>query len=350
MLAPLAGVSDHPFRRICSRLGADLTYIEMLSATALIYNSKRTYDMLVRHESEHQLGVQVTGKTVAEFGQAVSILDRLSMETIDLNMGCPVTKVTKSGSGSALLKEPEKVYQVVKAAREATAKPLSVKIRLGWDAQTVTAFEVADAVEQAGGEWLTVHGRLRNQDYGNPVNLDMIAAMKQRLAIPVIGNGNIFTAEDQAFMVERTGVDGVMVSRGALGNPWIFRDLRLGSEQLVTLEEWAEVVDSHLRWQGETYGERGMGAVCMRKHLLWYCKGFKGARQKREEIVSAETISDARQVIEAYVRDLREMGVTHRDPVQLSIHSGRFAWDPKYEMDRKLDRGVGHDGVDGVFL
>lgn len=344
-LAPLAGVSDHPFRRVCAALGADLTYVEMLSATALLFESPRTFQMMHRHPSESVLGVQVTGRHAEEIGRAVEILGRHSFETIDLNMGCPVAKVAGAGCGSGLLRKPEAIYGIVKAAVEATEKPVSVKIRLGWDRTMATGLEVAEAAQAAGAAWLTVHGRYRCDDYGIPVDLGGISIIKQRLTIPVLGNGNIFTREDALGMAQATGVDGIMVSRGALGNPWIFRELKTG-EATVTLAEWRDVVLRHLTYQEEQYGSTGHGAVCMRKHLLWYVKGWSGAKRLREQLSHVETMAQARGLIENFADELAGSGATHRFPTGQEPGTGRFVWDPKFEMDRKLDRGVGDDRMD----
>ncbi|MCX6110747.1 MAG: tRNA-dihydrouridine synthase [Proteobacteria bacterium] len=342
-LAPLAGVSDHPFRRLCALQGATLTYVEMLSATALLFESPRTYGMMDRHPSEPILGVQLTGKSSDETARAVAILDALSFETIDLNMGCPVAKVVKSGCGSAILRDPKRVYETVKLATEATGKPLSVKIRLGWDRHSYSYLEVADAAAQAGAAWLTIHGRLRCDDYSVPVDLERIAEIKRKLTIPVVGNGNIFSRADAVYMQERTGVDAVMVSRGALGNPWIFRDIA-GGDPNVTIDEWRDAVLAHLKWQAEAYGlTSGFAAVCMRKHLLWYVKGWPGAKKLREQLSHIESLEDAGALIDAFAAGITASGDTLRLPVTHEQQEGRFVWDPKYEMDRKLDRGVGDE-------
>lgn len=342
LLAPLAGVSDHPFRRVCTEQGADLTYVEMLSATALLFESPRTYDMMKRHADEQRLGVQVTGRSADEIGRAVEILGRLSYETVDLNMGCPVQKVVKGGCGSALLRDPELVHAMVKAAVNATDKPLSVKIRLGWDRSSMTAFEVADAVQSAGAAWLTVHGRFRCDDYAVPVDLDRIAEIKRRIRIPVIGNGNLFSRSDVETMFRLTGVDGVMISRGALGNPWIFRDIKTGDVQ-VTRAAWLETVIRHLDYQAEAYGDAGHGAVCMRKHLLWYVKGWQGAKRLREQLGQNQSMSEARAALGQFAAELERQGQEERHEISQESESSRFRWDPKFEMDRKLDRGVGDD-------
>jgi tRNA-dihydrouridine synthase B len=343
ILAPLAGVSDHPFRRVCVKAGADLTYVEMLSATAINFNSERTFQMMRRHPSEQILGVQLTGGDAESTARAIEVLDKRpeAFETIDINMGCPVTKVVKAGCGSAILKDPQRVYDTVKRAVTATSKPLSVKIRVGWDQQTRTFLEVADAAQSAGAAWLTIHGRLRNDDYATPVDLDAIARLKQRLSIPVIGNGNVFGKSDADVMRGRTLVDGVMVSRGALGNPWVFREIKSG-DATVTLDEWETTVLEHLDTQAEQYGEAGYGAVVMRKHLLWYLKGWAGARKMREKLATTESLRTARAELVAFAAELRAEGVTTRMEAPENTDN-RFLWDPKYEMDRRLDRGVGDD-------
>jgi len=378
VLAPLAGVSDHPFRRLCAREGAELTYVEMLSATALLYQSKRTLEMARRHEDEKILGVQITGKSADEVARAIEILDRMPFDTIDINMGCPVNKVVRSGCGSGFLRDVPRIRETVRLARQATAKPLSVKIRIGWDKASINALEVADAIQSEGADWLTVHGRLRSDDYGDPVDLPTIKAVKDFCRIPVFGNGNIFSKADAMHMRECTGVDGVMISRGALGNPWIFREFVRGlpgdpsgsgpatfpesSESPVSIGEWQQTILDHLRWQSEEYGHRGNGAVCMRKHLLWYAKGWPGAKKLREQINAMEDLESVPAAIADFVTGARAAGVTQRqnqtahENDQASSLAARFSasgrfgatatsWDPKWDMDRRLDRGVGDEDL-----
>jgi nifR3 family TIM-barrel protein len=316
----------------------------MISATAMLYESKRTFDMLSRHESESILGVQITGKTADEVGRAVAILDKMPFDTIDINMGCPVNKVVKSGCGSGILRDPARVYETTRKARESTGKPLSVKIRLGWDRNSVTWPEVLDAAEQGGAEWITIHGRLRSDDYGVAVNLDAMAELKRRAKIPVIGNGNIFSQSDALYMRERTSVDGVMVSRGALGNPWVFNAIKSG-ETPVSVDEWESTVTDHLAWQQLEYGDTGSGAVCMRKHLLWYAKGLPAGKTLREAISQTGKISDCLQLVRDFASELRASEVRERAQVWPSDQNNRFQWDPKFDMDRQLDRGVGDDGL-----
>lgn len=346
ILAPLAGVSDYPFRMACQDQGADLTYVEMLSATALCYKSEKTFDMLFRHKDERKVGVQITSKSADEMGRAVELIEDRNFETVDINMGCPVKKVVKVGCGSAIMKDPERVYQTTLAARKNTHKPLSVKIRRGWDSDTVSFKEVALAAQDAGAEWITIHGRLRNNDYSVPVDLECMSELKELLEIPVIGNGNIFSFEDAQRMREITGVDGVMVSRGALGNPWVFREIKTGSKK-VNLDEWYSTVINHLERQIEAYGNKAFSAVCMRKHLLWYLKGWPGVKALKDEITRSSSNLDAKDIIMAYKEKLSRDGYSFRSEVDLSTEQGdRFVWDPKWEMDRKLDRGVGDDHLE----
>lgn len=365
ILAPLAGVSDEPFRRICSKQGAHLTYVEMLSATALLYESQRTFEMMRSHPDE-SLGVQLTGRSADEVGRAVALIDSWPFKTVDINMGCPVRKVVGAGCGSAILKDPERVFQTVKAAVSSTDKPVTAKIRLGWDRTAMNAVEVAQAIESAGAVWLTVHGRTRADDYSVPVDLEGIAAVKRAVAIPVIGNGNLFSRGDAACMVKASGIDGLMISRGALGNPWIFSELagfadatqspaastegglsESKREFALSPAEWLRGVLQHMAWHREHYGRTGASAVILRKHLLWYVKGWPGSRKLREFINQLSDLDQAPAVLEEAVALWQSQGVESRANVTLEGEgSGRFQWDPKWEMDRVLDRGAPQELVE----
>ncbi len=363
-LAPLAGVSDHAFRRVCYEQGAHLAYVEMLSATALLYKSPKTYEMAERHPDEPKLGVQLTAKTHEELEKATAILDQMNFDAIDINMGCPVKKIVKQGCGSAVLKDPELVYKYVAAARRSTSKPLTAKIRMGWDHQSINHVEVAQAIESAGADWMVIHGRCRSDRYDVAVNLESIKECVDSINIPVLGNGNIFSNLDSKTMIRHTGAAGVMVSRGALGNPWVFKSLKQISQKdfQPTIEEWASVVDRHLLYQQEIWGDTRNGAVRMRKHLLWYSKGWNIGKAFREKVSSVDTISDARVMIAKFVLDTQNLaeqkkrfdGIT-QNPKDFSLSLDKDAtqseranmtWDPKWEMDRKLDRGVGEDQLD----
>lgn len=360
MLAPLAGVSDYPFRQICREHGASIVYVEMLSAIALSYHSKNTMAMIHRHYDEDILGAQITAKDAAHMSAGITVLDRYPLDTIDINLGCPVKKVVKTGCGSALLRDPEQVYAVIKAACNHTDKIVSAKIRIGWSANEAYPLEVADACEQAGARWLTVHGRLRSERYDAPVRLHEIRKIKQHISIPVIGNGNLFTPEDITHMRTTTGVDGVMISRGALGHPWIFR--RPGSTtpphpESVSLAEWYTVVMRHLDLTTATYGCNLTPALRFRKHLLWYFKGWPIPADYRERAQQICSLNEARQLmtdLRAHLHHLGSHERRNRGSQQPKWQDSTAAttlpssWDPKYDMDRRLDRGVDEDLADNV--
>jgi tRNA-dihydrouridine synthase B len=339
-LAPLAGVSDSPFRRVSTRGGADLCYVEMLSAVALQYRNTRTLEMLVRHPSETKLGVQVTGKSPEDIKPAIDVLNEYNFTTIDLNMGCPVRKVVGQGCGAALLRDVNNVHAVVDVAVRQANCPVSVKIRLGWDERSRNYLEVAQAAESAGAAWITLHGRTRNDDYSREVDLNAIAELKAAVNIPVIGNGNIFNADDARYMLEKTKADGLMVSRGALGNPWIFRDIKEQGTQ-VSLSEWTEWLLDHLTWQIEHHGDRDAAIIMMRKNLLWYLKGWPQAKAVRERLGLVVKQKEASEIIREFSNSLATLGVSQRHThAQEDRLSTRFSWDPKFDMDRQADQAA----------
>jgi tRNA-dihydrouridine synthase B len=226
----------------------------------------------------------------------------------------------------------------------ATDKPVTVKIRIGWDRESVNASEVADAAARAGAAWVCIHGRTRADDYSVPVDLDAIGAVKRALPqLPIIGNGNLFSKADADYMRQRTRIDGVMVSRGALGDPWIFARMK-GRTEALGVAEWADGVRSHLLWQAEEYGTQPGGFICMRKHLLWYLKGWSGMRPWKEQVNAMESIDQGLRILDGVVADISSQGATLRQDSEVS-QDQRFSWDPKWEMDRSLDRGVGADGL-----
>jgi nifR3 family TIM-barrel protein len=292
--------------------------------------------MMTRHEDESILGVQLTGKSADETARAIEILDQHNFETIDLNMGCPVKKVVKQGCGSAILQDPQRVYDTIKQARDATGKVLTCKIRLGWHEKNMV--EVAEAAEKAGAEWITVHGRTRHDDYSVAVDLEGIREVVHAVSIPVFGNGNIFSKSDAKTMLEHSGVNGVMVSRGALGDPWVFDFIKSRREEL-TVDEWEDGLHWHIGEQDKTYGDSGRGVVCLRKHLIWYAKGWPGSKVLRERLREVAKMSEAHGLIEEFANELRKSS----NLVRTTEASGQFSWDPKWEMDRRLDRGVGDD-------
>jgi tRNA-dihydrouridine synthase B len=336
ILAPLAGVSDYPFRLLSQECGADLTYVEMLSVKALIYKNKKTLSLLQRGKGENNLGVQITGSEVDDFKKAVAILNDYNFETIDINMGCPVRKVVKTGGGSALLQDTQKAYEVMRAVAEESKVTVSAKIRLGWDKNSVNYLEISDALEKAGAEWVTMHGRTRADDYSHPVDLGALAKLKKSLNIPVVGNGNIFCRFDYEKMKEKTGVDHLMVSRGALGNPWVFRQIKNDNSH-VSVEEWFEVVTRHLCLHQDHYQDLNVACVTMRKHLLWYLKGWPNSCAVKNKLLAAAEFVKVYEILEQYKQLLLKDQDLFRSGQLLESRKEAFYWDPKFEMDRKLD-------------
>ncbi len=353
LLAPLAGVSDVPFRRIAQELGAGLTFVEMLSAVGIQHGNKRTLDMCRRHPDEPVLGVQVTGPSAALVEEAVRFMEALPFDMLDINMGCAVRKVIGSGSGSAILSDPERISATVAGARAATDRPLAVKTRLGATRRHLTIEDTARRVVDAGADMFTIHGRARNEKYGQPADLAGIArgvaaarAAAANRPVIIVGNGDIFDADDATRMQAETACDAVMVSRGALGNPWVFRSILEQRNAHPTLEEWADVVLRHLDYQIYHYGDTRIAAITARKHLLWYIKGFPHHKLLGEVLGHCDRIADAREAIQGYLRqwpaDLQRFsGAQQTDP--------RFAanskYDPKFDMNRIHDRAVGNDEV-----
>lgn len=290
LMAPLAGVTDLPFRRICNEMGAGLTYIEMLSATAVTLRLRRTVAMLVRHPCEKILGVQVTGPDPETVATAVHQIDKFNVDTVDINMGCPVRKIIARGCGSAILRDPDRVARTITAVKRETGRPVTAKVRLGYDRNNPNVVEVVRRLAGAGADMICIHGRSRVDRYDVPIDYDAIAAAVVAVraevgtSIPVVGNGNVMDAKSARLMVERTGCDAVMVGRGVLGNPWIFREVLDPAVLPPTLREWREVLDRHLDYHYAYYSENPHSTAMFRKQLLWYVTGFTGMRRLREAL------------------------------------------------------------------
>ncbi len=297
ILAPLAGYTDLPFRRVVKRFGADLTVSEMISSNALVYGSEKTKKMIEKSPNETPYSVQMAGSDTEIVKRAVEILNREDgVDIIDLNSGCPVPKVVKSGNGSGLLKDLKKLESVTRTIKESSTKELtSVKVRIGFDSKFPV--EIAKAVENGGADFITVHGRTRSGGFKSEVDYDAIAEIKSSVSIPVIANGDITDFEKANFVLNHTKADGVMIGRGAIGKPWLFYQLQKGSDE-VSKELKREIILEHFDSMIYFYGERG--TVLFRKHLHTYSKGIDGASEFRNLVNSLENSVEMRSSIERY--------------------------------------------------
>lgn len=295
-LAPMAGVTDRAFRELCVDFGASMVTGEMVSAKGLVYNSEKSRELLILSEKERPAAVQLFGNEPETMAQAARIAMEYSPDIIDINMGCPAPKIAMNGCGSALMKDPQLCGRIVRAVRDAVPVPVTVKIRKGWDKNSVNAVEVAMICEASGANAVTVHGRTREQQYMPSADWDIIKQVKKAVRIPVIGNGDVTSAELAAEMLEQTGCDMVTIGRGALGNPWIFREISmlLGHDRPsmpVSSAERISVLLKHVSRMCEYKGEFSAMREA-RKHAAWYFKGVKGAAALRKRAVELETFED----------------------------------------------------------
>ncbi len=309
-LAPMAGVCDLAFRTVCRRFGAGLTYTEMVSAKALVYQDSKTRSLLRIGPDEHPAAVQIFGSDIDCMGKASKLAQELSgADIIDINMGCPVGKVVKSGDGSALMLDPDKAMRIIETVSKNVSCPVTVKIRKGWDKGKVNAVEFAKMAEEAGAAAVAVHGRTRVQMYSGTADWDIIKAVKQNVSIPVLANGDVFTGTDAVRILKYTGADMVMIGRGAFGNPWLFAEAKaaLAGEEIPPQPPLSERVDTAV-WQFELAKEyKGEKIACLeaRKHFVWYLKGVRYAGYFREKITKIETMDDIYTIGEAIKRELR---------------------------------------------
>ncbi|MGE4284743.1 MAG: tRNA dihydrouridine synthase DusB [Clostridia bacterium] len=287
-LAPMAGITDLPFRLLCKEQGCGLVYTEMVSAKGLYYQDKKTEVLLQIDDREKPVAVQIFGSDPEIMARIANDAAATGATIIDINMGCPTPKITKNGEGCALMKNPQLVGQIIKAVSNVVSLPVTVKIRKGWDEETVNAVEIAVIAEENGAKAVTVHGRTREQFYSGKADWDIIKRVKESVNIPVIGNGDISGPEDAKRMLMHTGCDGVMIGRGAQGNPWIFRRIihYLDTGELLSeptpeekVEKAIENVQLLVKYKGEHIGMREA-----RKHVAWYIKGLKNSAKIREAV------------------------------------------------------------------
>ncbi len=310
-LAPLAGVTDLAFREICKWCGADLTYSEMISAKGLLYGNRKTWDLLTVGRQEKRIAVQLFGsesKIVAQMARKIWDAMGEKVVLIDINMGCPVPKVVNNHEGSALMKNIPLAGEIVYETKKAVPIPVTVKFRKGFDEEHVNGVEFAKAMEQSGADWITVHGRTRQQMYQGKADWDIIAQIKQAVKIPVVGNGDVFDAPSAKRMLDQTGCDGVMVARGALGNPFIFREIKeyLTYGAVRTKHTAAQKMDL-LLLQAKLAIQDKQEPLAMReirKHAAWYTKGIKHGAKYRGQFMQVKTYRQLEELVRQMLQEL----------------------------------------------
>ncbi len=301
-LAPMAGISDLPFRLINRKFGCELAFVEMINVRSMSYGSKRTRQMLSSHPKDKPLGIQILGAEPKYIFAALEILKEYEFDLLDFNAACPVKKVTRRGEGASLLKDPKKLQKLLKLVIANSKVPVTVKIRSGWDRDSVNARTIALAAQDAGVKAVILHGRTKTQGYSGPVDYEVICQVKKALGIPLIASGDAFHAPLIKKIFDETGCDGVAIARGSLGNPWIFKEteeyLKTGKiPERPDRKEIVKIMLEHLDSCIDFYKER-IGVMQFRKFFAWYTKGFRKVRSLREKSSTAKTREEMRELIE----------------------------------------------------
>jgi tRNA-dihydrouridine synthase B len=307
-LAPMAGVTDMTYRAICKELGCGLTYTEMVSAKGMYYKSENTKELLATTPHEKPVAMQIFGSDSHIMSQIAMEVQNAGADIIDINMGCPTPKIVKNGDGSALMKNPQWIAEIVQRVSAAVTVPVTVKIRIGWDQESINGVEVAQIAEQSGAKAIAVHGRTREQFYSGKADWSMIRKIKEAVNIPVIGNGDVTSPQKAKQLLEETGCDGVMIGRGAEGNPWIFpRTVEyLRSGILLPEPTYKEIITLAVAHLKRTVAEKGefIGVKEMRKHLAWYLKGMPGSNVVKTEIFKRNSVAEVEEILWDYLNSL----------------------------------------------
>ena len=309
-LAPMAGVTDLPFRILCKEMGCGLVYSEMVSAKGILYDNKNTTELLEVDPKERPVAVQLFGSDPEILGAMAKKIEEYPIDIIDVNMGCPAPKIVKNGEGSCLMKTPELVGKIVRSLVESQKKPVTIKFRKGFDEEHINAVEIAKIAEANGASAVAVHGRTREQYYSGKADWDIIKEVKAAVQIPVIGNGDIFTPQDAKNLLEHTGCDAIMVGRGAQGNPWIFKRILhyLKTGELLPEPTAQERVEKALRHSQMLIAYKGeyIGIREMRKHMAWYMKGLPESAYWRNRVNTIHTVTSFHNELESYRKILSE--------------------------------------------
>jgi putative TIM-barrel protein, nifR3 family len=308
VLGPMAGVTDLPFRLLCKEKGADLVYTEMVSAKGVQYNNKNTENLLEVAEGERPAAIQLFGSDPEILSNTARRIEQRNFDILDINMGCPVPKVVNNGEGSALMKDPKLIGEIVRRVSQDYSKPVTVKIRKGFDEEN--AVEVAKIAEENGAAAVAVHARTREQFYSGVADWEVIRKVKEAVSIPVIGSGDIFTPQDAKRMLEETGCDGLMIARGTRGNPWIFEQIKAYLDTGILLPkppftEVREMIVRHAQLLTEFKGEF-IGLREMRKHVAWYMTGYPGSARFRNSVNEIESLPDLFRLLEDYQNHLEK--------------------------------------------